>query len=66
MGKSNTLRLTLAIDCKNYPEEQAAKEEAERQALEDVYLSECANVLSIRPAGDFWEVSVLVDRKDVR
>ena len=65
-NKGNTLSLTLAVECKGFPSEEEAKTEAERQAMEDVYMSELAHAISIRPAGDYWEVEVLVDRKDVR
>ena len=66
MGKSNSLRVTKAISRKDYPTKEAATIAASDAALDDVYLSEDAHVFSIREAGDYWEVEVLVNRKDVR
>jgi hypothetical protein len=66
MGKSNAIRVTVAIKKEDHPTKEDAQIAAEDKAMDDIYLSEDAHVFSIRDAGDFWEVSVLVDRKDVR
>jgi hypothetical protein len=66
MGKSfSPKRETYRLQQRYYSGKEAGKE-AVRRAYKDVYLSELATVESIKPDGDYWDVTVVVDIKDPR
>jgi hypothetical protein len=66
MSKSNTRTLTVAVSASLFPTEEKAKAEAERMALELVYLSECATAERIERGNISWLVQVVLDLKDPR